>query len=479
MLRKLSKNLHGQHKALEYLCKKFNSPVIGLKLGTEFVIYARSYEIVKEIHSREEFDGRPDNFFLRLRTMGTRLGITCTGNKQSNNRVSECEALTFYSDGKHWSEQRSFCVRQLKNIGYGKSRMEKEIQNSVSELLEYLESQKSNSLWPGENFLSQSILSVLWTFCSGKRMARNDERILKLIDLLYKRSKLFDMAGGILSQFPILRFIAPEFSGYSLIQNLNQQFYDFFMEIINEHIDTFDEKKSNDDLIYSFLNEMKLRKSEKPSSFHLKQLIMVILDIFIAGSQTTSTTIDLALMMMTLRPDLKKKCLNEISNNASEDELDCYSEKLKFPYIRAFLLEVQRYFHIVPVSGPRRVLKQCELAGYQIPLNTTVLIGLQSVHMDKNYWRNPEEFCPERFLDESTTNYSIKNFERILTFGGGRRKCLGDQLAKSCIFSFFVNILKHFELEPDLKFPASLELQPGITLSPQQYKIKFMKRKIA
>lgn len=79
MLRKLSKELKGQHKAFEHLCDRYNSPVIGLKLGSELVIYARSYAIVKQIHSREEFDGRPDNFFLRLRTMGTRLGITCTG----------------------------------------------------------------------------------------------------------------------------------------------------------------------------------------------------------------------------------------------------------------------------------------------------------------------------------------------------------------------------------------------------------------
>lgn len=71
-LRKLSKELGGQHKAMEKLCEVYSSNVIGLKLGTELVIYARSYEIVKEIHTREAFDGRPDNFFLRLRTMGTR-----------------------------------------------------------------------------------------------------------------------------------------------------------------------------------------------------------------------------------------------------------------------------------------------------------------------------------------------------------------------------------------------------------------------
>lgn len=49
--------------------------MIGLKLGRELVVVAFTYPIVKEIHTRDEFDGRPDNFFLRLRTMGTRSVI--------------------------------------------------------------------------------------------------------------------------------------------------------------------------------------------------------------------------------------------------------------------------------------------------------------------------------------------------------------------------------------------------------------------
>lgn len=72
MLRKLSIQCGGQHKAFEKLFEQFNEPIIGLKLGKELVVVAQTYSLVKEIHAREEFDGRPDNFFLRLRTLGTR-----------------------------------------------------------------------------------------------------------------------------------------------------------------------------------------------------------------------------------------------------------------------------------------------------------------------------------------------------------------------------------------------------------------------
>lgn len=378
-------------------------------------------------------------------------------------------------DGNHWHEQRSFCMRQLKNIGYGKSKMEFEIQNALFELCDEIERMEGKSFWPGEDLLAQSVINILWTFTTGMKISRNDPRLLKFLNLLHKRSKLFDMSGGTLSQFPILRFLAPEKSGYTLIKNLNQEFYNFFMEIVNEHIETFSEDKSSDDLIYAFLSEMQLREKDQSSTFQLRQLVMIILDIFIAGSQTTSTTIDLALMMMIVRPDIKQKCVEEISANLKNGEDLNYANRFKFNYIQAFLLEVQRFFHIIPITGPRRVLKTCNLGGYEIPRNTTVLIGLKSVHMDEEFWKEPEVFKVERFLDE---NSNFIKSERVLSFGAGRRKCLGDQLAKACIFTFFVGIVQAFELKSDSKFPPSLDLLPGITLSPKKYKIIFSKRKI-
>lgn len=72
LVRKLAVECGGQYKAFERLSEQYDSPVIGMKLGRELVIVAFTYPLVKEIHAREEFDGRPDNFFLRLRTMGTR-----------------------------------------------------------------------------------------------------------------------------------------------------------------------------------------------------------------------------------------------------------------------------------------------------------------------------------------------------------------------------------------------------------------------
>lgn len=74
-LKKLSKALGGQYLAFTELSKIYNTNVVGLKLGKELVTVVLSYPLVKEVLTKEEYEGRPKNFFIRLRSMGTNKGI--------------------------------------------------------------------------------------------------------------------------------------------------------------------------------------------------------------------------------------------------------------------------------------------------------------------------------------------------------------------------------------------------------------------
>lgn len=114
------------------------------------------------------------------------------------------------------------------------------------------------------------------------------------------------------------------------------------------------------------------------------------------------------------------------------------------------------------------------LGGYDIPKNTTILIGLHSVHMDKVYWNDPEIFRPERFLDE---HQKVINTERLFIFGSGHRRCPGDNLARAALFTFFVGIMQKYriELPVDGEMPTTNTV-PGLLLSPKPYKVLFIKR---
>uniref|UniRef100_A0A6E8VMM6 Cytochrome P450 n=1 Tax=Anopheles coluzzii TaxID=1518534 RepID=A0A6E8VMM6_ANOCL len=464
----LIRRMASQHGGLlanvfDKLSESYQSSVIGLKLGRERVVVGLGYAEVKDILCNEAFQGRPDNFFIRLRTLGTRLGITCT-------------------DGSFWNEQRSFVTRHLRQVGYGRQAMHEQIQTELTELLDVLDTRAEQPLWPG-SILALSVINVLWTIVTGSRVAREDDRLQRLLELLQERSKVFDMAGGTLNQLPWLRFIAPEWSGYNLVCRFNKQLTKFFYPTIEEHKGDFTEDRAVDDLIYAYIKEIRDREgtSNNGSNFTEVQLTMIILDIFIAGGQTTSATLDLALMMMIVHPEVQDKVHREIDSQLEPNAIPHYDDRLKMPYVEAFLLEVQRYFSIAPVNGPRRAVVDCTLGGYRVPKDTTVLMGLRNVHMDPEHWGDPEVFRPERFLDEQR---QIVNTERLLPFGQGKRRCLGETLARSCLFTFFVGVMKRFCLvgtdeasEDGTSMAPSLTLKPGITLSAKPYHVVFQPRR--
>ncbi|KAJ8930072.1 hypothetical protein NQ314_017179 [Rhamnusium bicolor] len=325
--------------------------------------------------------------------------------------------------------------------------MELMVKKEISEILTMLQD-NGHTVQIGK-ILAPAVINILWELTSGSRISREDPRLNQLLEFLNIRSKAFDMSGGTLTQYPWLRFIAPEKTGYSLIKKLNSNLKNLLLETITEHYETWAEGK-NDDFIYSFITEMKKSNGNK-TTFTEDQLIMVCLDIFIAGSQTTSNTLDFAFLMMILYPDIQNKvqaCLDQAFSQTQEIN---YTDRLRVPYVEAVLMEVERYCHVTPICGPRRVLQDTSLEGYYIPKDTTILISLYSVHNDKNYWADP-----------------------------GKRRCLGEILARNCIFLFFTEVIRKYEIAvlPGTKKPTGKPL-PGISLSPEDYRAQFTPRVVS
>lgn len=234
LIKKYAKKYGGQHKAFLKLSEEYKSNVLGLRLGSQNVIVVHSYELVRHVLTTDVFEGRPDNFFLRLRCMGRRRGVTCT-------------------DGETWSTLRNFLTRHLRNFGFGKSPMESKIQEELSDIVTLIQEMKDGA--QVGRLLAPSVLSVLWSLVAGTRILRTDPQLLLLLDLFNRRSKVFDMSGGALSHFPFLRFIVPEKSGYNLIKRVNNELYSFFMKTIKSHYETWSEDKE-DDVIHAFISEI-------------------------------------------------------------------------------------------------------------------------------------------------------------------------------------------------------------------------------
>lgn len=284
-----------------------------------------------------------------LLTFDFRLGITST-------------------DGALWSEQRNFALRHLNR--YARGDMEDLIRNELNEMVLAIDNSYEKPVQPGK-LLAINVLNVLWNLTAGRK-ASNDAKLTCLLDLMKQRSKAFDMSGGWLNTMPFLRFIAPESTSYNLIKRFNVELCNFFQPIIDEHKAEFSEDRIDEDLIFAFINEMIQNEGDLSSNFTDTQLIMVILDFFIAGAQTTINSLDFILMLLVLNKDIQKKCHEEIDAVLGNDRVPSLKDKSSLTFIEAVILETQRLYSIIPVSGLRRVLRDTELDGYILPKDTTV-----------------------------------------------------------------------------------------------------------
>lgn len=450
ILKDYSKKYGSQHVALHELSKKWNSEILGLKLGHEYVICVEGRDYIKEVLTSELYDQRPTNFFVKLRTLGTFKGITC-------------------SEGPLWVEQRSFAVRHLRNIGVGKSLMDLKIHEEVENMLRAIETQKEVQI---SKLLPFAIINILWSLLASNRIESDQFEQNQLLNIIGKRSKAFDTSGGLLSHFPWIRHILPEKSGYALIKNLNKELKEFLLEMINNHHSNWTKDK-NDDFVYTFITEMK-KQNGKTTTFTDEQLLLVCLDFFIGGFTTTSNTLDYFFLLMMLHQDIQKKVQENLDASFSRGQRIEYQDRHKVPYIEAVIKESQRFRNISPMIGPRRNTRETTIGGYTIPKDTTILINLHPSFTSTEIWGDPETFRPERFLD---SNGELIFYPDFIPFGLGKRKCLGDTFARGCLFIFATEVLRNYTILPvDKDNLPSTEPVPGLLLSPRPYYTKFVKR---
>lgn len=115
--------------------------------------------------------------------------------------------------------------------------------------------------------------------------------------------------------------------------------------------------------------------------------------------------------------------------------------KSRFVYTEATIFEVMRLSALAPFALPRLTTKDTVLDGYDIDKGTVALYNLHSVLFDKGYWGDPQNILPERLIDNnSELDWAKCNY--ILSFGLGRRRCVGDLFCKDGTISSLLQCYK-------------------------------------
>ncbi|XP_060110157.1 cytochrome P450 2J6-like isoform X1 [Heteronotia binoei] len=432
-------------KDFDKLAQKYG-PIFSLQMGGTPFVFVNGFPLVKEVLVTKgmEFAGRPSNPVIDIITKG--------------------KGVVAVPYGPAWKEQRRFSLRVLRNFGLGKKSVEERILDESAYLMQSFEERMKEPFDPF-CFIDNAVTNIISTLLFGKRFGYDDNSLRNTLDLVHENMKL---SAGFWAQLynavPLVRGLP--LPHRRLLRNADKVIA-FFLKELEEHKETLVPGEHRD-YVDAYLEE--IQKSEnKGSSFEEEGLIIVLSDLFIAGSETTSSTLLWALLYMMVFPEVQEKCQAELDAVLGKNPCIKYEDRDRLPYTNAVIHEIQRFANVVPLGVPHAPIKDVELSGYTIPKDTQVITNLISVHCDESQWRYPHEFNPSNFLNEK--GEFVKS-EAFLAFSAGPRGCLGVSLARMELFLFFTSLLRKFQVVwPDESKAPDLSPCFGITLSPAPFKV--------
>ncbi|KAG2462211.1 CP2J2 protein, partial [Polypterus senegalus] len=367
------------------------------------------------IHSGAEFAGRPEMAVIELITHG--LGIV----------------MAPY--GIPWKQQRKFALQTLRNFGLGKKSLEERISEEAMFLIEELQKESGKAFNP-HSTINNAVSNIICSIVFGNRFDYDDEKFKYLLRLVnFNVQNVGSPAAQLFELFPILRhFPGPH---QKILRNADE-ILEFVQQSVNEHRKTLDPDNLRD-FVDAYIVEIEKQRSNPAFMFTDENLIITIGDLFLAGSDTTTTTVRWGLLYMTQHPEIQVQTRNETENKKWFRTGRSVNAETITPKIK------------MKIKG------------------TQVFINLSSVFYDKSIWKFPDQFNPENFLDDEGNFYRPELF---IPFSAGMRMCPGEQLARVELFIFFSSLLQHLKFcWPDGASPPDLEGIVGLSHSPKPFKL--------
>ncbi|XP_071964192.1 cytochrome P450 2U1-like [Antedon mediterranea] len=428
------------------LAKKYGN-VMRLKLGVFPVVVLSDYDSIKEafVKSGDTFNDRPRMVMFD----GISKGRGLIG--------------AYHENGQ--KDQRRFALSVLRTFGMGKQTFEDKITEEIDVFVDHIKNNFTNVPFDPAHLTSTSVSNVTCSILFGRRFDYNDAVFLEMLRVMHRSIELSTNASA-MNFFPVLKYF-PRTAFAELWKNY-LTFKAFQLDIFNEHLREYDPENPRD-FVDIFRNEITKNKDDITSSFDEDNMAFVTADLFVAGTETTATTLLWAMLYMCLYPEVQQKVQDELDQVVGAGNHPTKAHIQKLPYTEAVLLEIQRMGAIVPLGVPHAASFNTTFRGYDVEKGTIFIPNIFAVLRDPKIWENPEAFHPERFLDE---NNQVIRREELIPFCIGRRECLGQQLAKMELYLFFTNIMMNFNItRPENAPTPNLRGKIAATRVPHSFQI--------
>ncbi|XP_069799539.1 cytochrome P450 2C8-like isoform X2 [Dendropsophus ebraccatus] len=428
----LQVNIKELHTSFKKLAKIYGD-VFTVYLGPRPVVILNGFDAVKEALVE-----RADVFSNRAKVPIASLFIRDYG--------------VLFSNGERWKQLRRFSLTTLRNFGMGKKSIEERIQEESCCLKDELKKYTGSSFDP-TFLLTLAVSNVICSIVFGERFAYEDKKFLSLLQLLKESFTISSSIWQLLNAFPTIFRHIP--GPHRKVQKNIWSLKEFVMDQVKEHQKTLDPNCPRD-FIDCFLIRMEQDKEIHNTEFHFENLFITVLNLFIAGTETTSNTLRISLRVFLKYPEVQAKVQKVIDHVVGQNRCPSVEDRSKMPYTDAVIHEMQRFGNILPLGLPHAAAETTIFRGYIIPKDTTVFALLDSALNDPRYFQNPEKFDPSRFLD---ANGRFKKTEAFIPFSTGKRICLGEGMARMEIFLFLTFILQNFNLKSE-EDPSCINISP-------------------
>ncbi|XP_049756877.1 cytochrome P450 2S1 [Elephas maximus indicus] len=420
------------------LSKKYG-PVFTVHLGPwRRVVVLVGYKAVREAlgDHTEEFNGRG-----KLTTMERTFG----------------DHGVFFSNGERWRQLRKLTMHALRDVGMGKREGEELIQAEAQRLVEAFQEMEGQPFDPSL-LLAQTTSNVICSLAFGLRFPYTDKEFQAVVGaaggtLLGMSSpwgQFYEMFSWLLQPLP-----GPHKQLFGHLDTLAA----FTIRQIQQHWRNLDTSGPARDIVDAYLLKMAQEEQDPNTEITEKNLLMTVTYLLFSGTVTTSATVCYALLLLLKYPWVQERVHEELTQELGVGRAPSLGDRARLPYTDAVLHEVLRLQALVPMGVPHTLTRTTCFRGYTLPKGTEVFPLIGSVLHDPEFFEQPEEFNPGRFLD---ADGRFKKHEAFLPFSLGKRVCLGEGLVRAEVFLLFTAILQSFSLESPCP-PGALSLKPVIS----------------
>ncbi|KAK6187152.1 hypothetical protein SNE40_005240 [Patella caerulea] len=429
--------------------RKRYGDIFSIQMGSFPAVVIHGKDVIREalVTSGDDFAGRPNFYTTQLLDNG--------------------ESLTFGTFGPRRALQRKIASNVLYVFANARTNpLEDIIQEEVERLCSDFGKMKGAAFDPSEG-IYVSVGSVLYQLCYGRNEEiRNDDNFLQFVKVSGDFTK-FTGAGNPVDVMPWLRFVMPwkltKF--WAVVHKLEV----IIESKLKEEAATYseDNRRHLTDGLLKAAIEVEADPEHGLTGDHVRN---VMADITSAGFETLSTTLTWAVLLLANNLTVQRK-VHEAIDDVIGSRSPRLDDKPTLHYTMATINEIMRFSNIVPLAVPHAATRDTELRGYKIREGTILLPNFYSVSHDEQTWGDPNNFRPERYLDEN--GELDKNKTDLFTpFSLGRRKCLGEFLARMEVFLFFTAILQRCEFrKPASVEEYNLEGSFGLTIKPEPYNV--------